>query len=124
MSMDRLTQTGPDSFVVIGWTAGTTTVLAGQANVVPAMGNTAYRIRLLGGLLVAGAAGGSIQFQSYNATTTVATNLSGVLTFSANQPVFPGNLEPGGYLQTLKGEDLRASVTGAFNGTLRLQLIP
>jgi hypothetical protein len=81
---------------------------------------TGFRIRLLGGLLVAGAAGATIKFQSDNGTTQ--TDLTGGIVLGANGslPIQPADI---GYLETKEGEALTLVCTGAVNGILRYQYI-
>jgi len=100
---------GKVSRVVVAWTAATQTVKAAV---------TGKRLRVLGGLLFAGAAGGTIQF-TYSTSDTA---ISGVMTIGNNGKLFD-RIEPAGYCEGAAGEPLRAIVTGAFNGVLLIQEI-
>lgn len=102
--------TGATERIVVAWAAATIDVKAAVAG---------KRIRVLGGLALAGAAGGTIKFQSHGAGDT---DLSGAITVGVNGALFD-RVEEAGYLETAKGEGLRVVVTGNFNGALLLQTI-
>lgn len=91
---------------------------ADVAALVPAVAG--QRIRVLGGILVAGAAGAAVKFISVG--TEADTDLTGTLVIAANGelPIQPTGL---GYFETIVGEPLKLACTGALNGVLRYQYI-
>ena len=102
---------GATQRISVSWTAGTVTVLAAVAG---------KKIRVLGGLVNAGAAGGTVKFQSK--PSGAGADLTGVVTVAANGRLFD-RIDPAGYAETVKGEALLAVVTGAFDGILTVQKI-
>ena len=106
---------GPIERIVVAWTAGTIDV---KAAVTDAQGRT-KKIRLLGGLVFAGASASTVKFQSHAGADT---DLSGVITVAANG-VLLQRIDEAGQLETVAGEGLRVVVTGAFNGVITLQYV-
>lgn len=117
---DLFARTGAEERIVVSWATATGTY---DLKAAVTQDGKARQIRVLGGLVFAGASGGTIKFVSHGAETD--TDLTGAMVLGANAKLFD-RVEAAGHCETKKGEGLRVVVSGssgAFTGVLLIQVI-